>query len=447
MVDRATTIRYQALSWLTLAAALSYLCRNSVGVAESTLRKDLGLTLEQSGWFMGAFFWTYAILQIPSGWFAERRGTRIAMSVFALGWSLAMICIGIAPGFWLLIAAQLMMGAAQAGIFPASCNSIGHWMPLARRSLACGILAAGMQLGAISASGLTGELMTPLGWRWVFVLFALPSILWTFGFFLWFRDYPTQIPAVNSNELALIASGRANDSSKQHTESSGPIHLRVIMLSPVMWWLCGQQVCRAAGYMFFASWFPTFLQETRGVSVKESGYLQGLVLAGTLIGCIFGGMITDWIWRRTRNLRLSRSGVGAASLGACSLLILGAWFVESVSLAVVLLTLGAFFAALAGPSAIATTIDIAGPRVPQVFGLMNMCGNFAAAACPVLVGKLFQVTENWNLVLLLFSGIYLAGAICWLFVNPNAQHALRTIVQTKTDDSGSHAATHTNATR
>ena len=428
MLDRPTTIRYQALTWLTLAAALSYLCRNSVGVAESTIREDLGLTLEQSGWFMGAFFWTYAILQIPSGWFAERRGTRIVLSVFALGWSLAMICIGIAPGFWLLIAAQLLMGAAQAGIFPASCNSIGHWMPLARRSLACGILAAGMQVGAISASGLTGELMTPLGWRWVFIVFAVPSVLWALGFYQCFRDYPSQVPAVNSSELALIGSGHASKLPKQQTDASEWIPLRLIVFSSVMLWLCGQQVCRAAGYMFFASWFPTFLQETRGVSVKESGYLQGLVLAGTLIGCIFGGMITDGIWRRTRSLRLSRSGVGAASLGTCSLLILGAWFVENVSLAVILLTLGAFFAALAGPSAIATTIDIAGPRVPQVFGLMNMCGSFAAAACPVLVGKLFQVTENWNFVLLLFSGIYLAGAICWIFVNPKAQHALRLAV-------------------
>ena len=428
MLDRPTTIRYQALTWLTLAAALSYLCRNSVGVAESTIREDLGLTLEQSGWFMGAFFWTYAILQIPSGWFAERRGTRIVLSVFALGWSLAMICIGIAPGFWLLIAAQLMMGAAQAGIFPASCNSIRHWMPLARRSLACGILAAGMQVGAISASGLTGELMTPLGWRWVFIVFAVPSVLWALGFYQCFRDYPAQVPAVNSSELALIGSGHASKLPKQQTDASEWIPLRLILFSSVMLWLCGQQVCRAAGYMFFASWFPTFLQETRGVSVKESGYLQGLVLAGTLIGCIFGGMITDGIWRRTRSLRLSRSGVGAASLGTCSLLILGAWFVENVSLAVILLTLGAFFAALAGPSAIATTIDIAGPRVPQVFGLMNMCGSFAAAACPVLVGKLFQVTENWNFVLLLFSGIYLAGAICWIFVNPKAQHALRLAV-------------------
>ena len=49
---------------------------------------------------------------------------------------------------------------------------------------------------------------------------------------------------------------------------------------------------------------------------------------------------------------------------------------------------------------------------------MNMTGNFAAAACPVLVAKLFQWTENWNLILLMFAGVFLAGAICWLFVNP-----------------------------
>lgn len=417
-MDGTTNIRYRALTWLTLAAALSYFCRSAVGVAESTIRADVGLSLEQSGWFMGAFFWTYAIFQVPSGWFSERQGTRIALSLFALAWSVASIGIGIAWGFWLLIIAQLIMGAAQAGIFPASCNSIGYWMPVSQRSLACGILAAGMQVGAISASGLTGELMAPLGWRWVFLLYALPGILWTVGFYFWFRDHPAQVPTVNAKELALIRSGRTSGSSKTPTASDAPRELRAILLSPVMGWLCCQQVCRASGYMFFATWFPTFLQETRGVSVKDSGYLQGLVLAGTLTGSLFGGMITDWIWRSTKSLRLSRSGVGATALSGCSLLILAAWFVKSPTLAVALLTLGALFAALAGPCAFAATIDIGGPRVPQVFGLMNMCGNFAAAACPVLVGKLFQATANWNLVLLLFAGIYFAGAVSWVFVKP-----------------------------
>jgi ACS family glucarate transporter-like MFS transporter/ACS family D-galactonate transporter-like MFS transporter len=56
---------------------------------------------------------------------------------------------------------------------------------------------------------------------------------------------------------------------------------------------------------------------------------------------------------------------------------------------------------------------------------MNMTGNFAAAACPILVAKLFQLTENWNLILLLFAGVFFSGAICWLLVNP--QQRVRTV--------------------
>jgi ACS family D-galactonate transporter-like MFS transporter len=186
-----------------------------------------------------------------------------------------------------------------------------------------------------------------------------------------------------------------------------------------LWLLCGQQICRAAGYMFFASWFPTFLQETRGVSVKDSGLLQAMVFAGTLTGGLSGGLLTDWLWRRTKNLRLSRSGVGAVFLFGCAILIFSAWFVQSVAVAVALLTAGSFLASLAGPCAFSATIDIGGRHVAQVFGIMNMTGNLAAAACPVLVGALFARTENWDLVLLLFAGVYLCGAVCWFFVDPS----------------------------
>ena len=97
-------------------------------------------------------------------------------------------------------------------------------------------------------------------------------------------------------------------------------------------------------------------------------------------------------------------------------MILAAWFVQGLYPAVALLALGSMFAAIAGPCAIAATIDIGGQRVPQAFGMMNMCGNFATAACPVLVGWLFERTADWNIVLLLFAGVYLTGALCWVFV-------------------------------
>jgi ACS family D-galactonate transporter-like MFS transporter len=418
MAAQPANVRYRALAWLTAAAGLAYLCRNAIGVPESAIREELGLTFRQSGWFMGAFFWSYAIFQIPSGWFAERFGTRIALSLSILAGSAAMLGTAVAPVFWLLVVAQLTMGIAQAGLLPATVNSIGRWMPLAQRSLACGILGAGMQVGAIAASSITGAMIAPLGWRFVFLAFAIPGILWTIGFFARFRDDPAEILASDSNELALICADRSIDASNTETETGEFDELLAIALSPTMWWLCGQQICRSAGIMFIASWLPTFLQKTHGVSVETSGYLQAVVEGGPLLGGIFGGLLTDWIWRRTGSLRVSRSGVGATSLGICSIAMLCAWLVESTEVAVFLLALAAFCAACAGPCAFATTIDIGGRRVPQVAGMMNMTGNFAAGACPVLVGRLFHSTENWNLILLLFAGVFLSGSICWLFVNP-----------------------------
>jgi len=175
--------------------------------------------------------------------------------------------------------------------------------------------------------------------------------------------------------------------------------------------------------MFFASWFPTFLQRTRHVSVSESGYLQALVFLGTLVGSLLGGILTDAIFRRTGSIRLSRSGVGAGALAACSGLILAAWFVENATLAVALLAIGAMAAALAGPCAFSATIDTGGGYVPQVFGVMNMAGNLAAAACPIVVARLFAWTANWDLVLLVFAGVYLLGAGFWLLVDPSKKLA------------------------
>ncbi len=411
-------VRYRALSWLILAATLAYLCRSALGVAESTIREQLGITLDQSGWFMGAFFWTYAILQVPSGWFAERLGTRLSMTIFAVCWSLATLGIGVASSFWLLIVAQLVMGAAQAGILPASCNSIGHWMPVSQRTSSCGVVSAGMQVGAIAASSLTALLMTYFGWRWAFLLFAVPGLVWAVGFYLRFRDRPEEVPAVDAGELAEIRAGRPPEEIRAEETASESSELLAIACNPVVWWLCGQQICRAAGYMFFVSWLPTFMQVTCDMTPERSGVLQTIILAAMLPGNVLGGMLTDWIWRRTNDLRLSRSGVSAVSLGLCSLFILGSWFARGSELTVGLLAVGGFFAALAGPCAFAATIDIAGPRVPQVVAVMNMSGNFAAAACPVIAGKIFQGSEDWNRILILFAGLYFAGALCWLRVNP-----------------------------
>jgi MFS transporter, ACS family, D-galactonate transporter len=413
--ERPTKVRFQVIALLTLAAAIAYVVRNAVGVAESTIREDLSLSLRESGWFLGAFFWSYALLQVPGGVLAQRRGTRFTLTLAAVCWSLAAVGIASAQWLWLLLAAQLVMGASQAALFPAACLSVSRWVPLARRSISCAFLSTGMQIGAITASLLTGPLILLIGWRWVFVCYAVPGICWAAIFLLRFRNSPNEDPAVNESERRLIRHESVATSTPDGKRRATPWD--AIVRSPAVWFLCAQQMARAGGYMFFASWFPTFLQETRGVSVKDSGYLQALVFSGTLVGGLCGGLLTDWIWRTTGSLRLSRSGVGTTFLACCGGLILAAWFVEDTILAVGLLGLGALCSSLCGPCAYSAAIDIGGSHVPQVFGLMNMAGNLAAAACPILVAELFQRTENWGIVLVLFAAIYILGAICWALVD------------------------------
>ena len=143
-----THVRHNVSAWLAAAAAIAYLCRNSIAVAEKTIRIDLGLTEAQMGMILGpAFFWAYALAQIPAGSLGERFGSRRTIPVLSVIWSLATACIVVAGSAASLIAARIGMGIAQAGLFPCSTNSIANWHPQIGRAFASGTLGAFMSVG------------------------------------------------------------------------------------------------------------------------------------------------------------------------------------------------------------------------------------------------------------------------------------------------------------
>jgi MFS family permease len=155
---RDTRVRYVVLAWLCLAALIAYICRNSIAVAEKPVREDLGLQdlyllgrtftpKQQMGWVISAFFVTYALFQLPAGWVAHVLGTRRALPLFSLLWSSAMGLTFVAAGVPVLVAARLGMGAAQAGIFTCTTDTISKWFPAGRRALASGAVGSFMSLG------------------------------------------------------------------------------------------------------------------------------------------------------------------------------------------------------------------------------------------------------------------------------------------------------------
>lgn len=418
--QKPTNVRYQVLTWLSVAALLAYFARNCVGVAESTIRSDLELTKAESGWFLAAFFWSYALFQVPAGFLAQRFGTRIVLAWSAVTWSLGLFLLAGSPNLFLLIAAQLFSGMAQAAVFPCAVQSIALWFPEPRRATACSALTIGMQLGAVLTAWLTGFLISHWDWRWIFAVYATPGLAWASVFIASFHDRPEDDPNINTAEIEWIGATTAEEAGgKNPVDKSEVTPWDLILSNRSVLCLCGQQAFRAAGYGFFATWFPSFLQESRNIDVGKSGIFQGLIFAATLFGGLYGGWLVDRIYQRTRSLKASRSGVGILCMLVCGGLIFSASFAKGAGMAVTLIGIGAFAAALAGPCAYVATIDLGKKHVPAVFGFMNMAGNLATGTASVVVGYLVGLTKDWSLVLSLFGIAYFLAAICWWLVDPD----------------------------
>ena len=221
-------------------------------------------------------------------------------------------------------------------------------------------------------------------------------------------------PEITADEIV-----EQESAARTLTQPDEPTPWGAMAVSLPMWLICGQQFFRAAGFIFFPTWFPKFLKETWGVTQMESGLLSSMPLLATVAGCLFGGFLIDQIFRMTASRRMSRQVVAIAFLSLCSILIFLANFAPNAQTAVLMISVGVFCSGIAGPAAYTTTMDMAGDHVPLVFSTMNMSGNIAAAICPMVVPWIVKTSGNWNLVLFFFAAIYLAGAVCWAFLNPN----------------------------
>lgn len=413
---RVSGVRFLVLGWLCLAAAIAYIDRGAIAVPVRDIQNDLQLSDEDMSTVMSSFFLGYAIFQIPGGWLGNRWGTRLALTLFALAWSMATGMLGLAAGFYTLLSCHFANGIAQSGIFPCCVQSISRWFPTSQRALPSGILGSFMSIGGMIATGATAFLLRYVSWPTIFPLLALLGLLWAVGFYAWFRDDPREHPWVNDAERELIAEGE----QKAREPSVKPATpWSVLLTSPQMFLIAAQQFFRAAGYVFYTTWFPAYLQETRSVSVENSGYLATFPLLTVVFGAVCGGAASDWIQRRTGSRRLSRQVFAMVNMSMCALFYLLAYFVHDVTGAVTLIALGTFFAGMGGPVAYTITMDVGGKHISTVFSLMNMAGNIGGALCPKLVTWLVASTGNWNLVLLMFVAIYAASAACWLFVKPS----------------------------
>jgi MFS family permease len=161
--DLPITARTHAIVGVTaLAAVLLYLDRVCISMTAVYVREDLGIDPVRMGQVLGAFFFSYALAQVPSGWFSDRWGARLMMVIYILAWSLFTGLTGLAVGFLTLLAARLAFGVGQAGAYPTAASLLSRWVPSAKRGRASSLVALGGRLGGATAPLLTAALLVAL---------------------------------------------------------------------------------------------------------------------------------------------------------------------------------------------------------------------------------------------------------------------------------------------
>ncbi len=415
---RPTNVRFIVLFGLCLAAGLAYVHRVCLSVVAKTAGSNLDITPGEMGWLFGAFFWTYALFQIPTGLLVDRWGPRRALFLFGLlgaatvAMASAVLLVEAAVGFTILLVSRVLMGIAQAGLFPASTRAIATWFPLERRAFASGTLQACMSLGSAGGAFVTAQLLGVVDWPWVFLIYAVPGVIWSFWFFAWFRDRPTEHPGTNAAEQILLAPGPVAASTERTSFLSLMTDWPVVLL-------CSQQFCRAAANVFWMTWCPTYLINVHGVSEGHAGRLTALPICGVVLGSLFGGFLSDRVLKQTGSLRLSRAGVSMSTAFVGVLVFTLVYFVPAgeVALAITLIATASFFTSGGNPSAYSAAMDLGGKNLAAVFGAMNMWGNLGAFAFSLVV-PVWMGWFGWPAVVLLVGGLYAAGIVLWWPLDP-----------------------------
>jgi ACS family glucarate transporter-like MFS transporter len=427
-----TSVRWRILAILLAFSFMSWFNRVSMPAAyDERIQAGQGISEEQISYVYSALLFAYMLCMTPGGWFADRYGARLALTVMGLGSALFVALTGIVGLFALsatatvgaLLVVRAALGVFTAPIYPASGHAVAHWLPARQHAAANGAIMAAALLGIAACYHAFGFLLDYFDWPSAFLsvgaVTALLALVWT-----WYaRDLPTQHPGVNAAELSWI---RGNGANKRKSDAAGEVReiadaerKRALLTNRSLVLITVSYA--AVGYFeyLFYFWMHYYFEGVLKLGKYESRNYATILYLAMAVGMFFGGWLADYLslaWGRRRGRAVVVAGAmlsGAALLGSGLLATQPGWIVFWFALAL------AAVGATEGPMW-ATALDLGGQRRATAAGIFNTGGNAGGVLAPVLT-PLVSNAYGWPWGIGLGSLVCLAGVSLWLWIDPDDQ--------------------------
>ncbi|HEY5047056.1 MAG TPA: MFS transporter [Rhizomicrobium sp.] len=385
---------------LALAVFVNYVDRGNLATAAPLMRDELKLNNTQIGLLLSAFFWTYTPSQILAGWLAEKINAYRTLALGLAIWSLATAATSFATSFAALIALRLLLGLGESAAFPCSSKLLAEHLPSHRLGAANGLIGVGLALGPAFGTFVGGLAMARVGWRPVFLLFGIASLLWLVPWLIATRE----------------ASRRADTAGK----SPAPSFFAILRQRGAWGASLGHFSANYAFY-FFISWLPLYLVKARGFSVGQMAELGGVIYLVYAASAQVTGWLSDrWMRAGATDSLVRKTFCVTAHVGTAACML--ACAVGGTAVAVAGLLLAAVFFGFATPTIYAIGQTLAGPRAGgKWIALQNCIGNSAGIVAPIVTGFAVDRTGSFVSAFLIAGAVGLAGAFSWGLICPRIE--------------------------
>jgi MFS transporter, Spinster family, sphingosine-1-phosphate transporter len=380
--------QWNALVLLTLLNLLCYFDRTVIFPMFPFLHEEFQISDFRLGLLGSVFMIVHSLTLIPFGYWADRASKQKIMAGGVLVWSAATLLSGALPTVKGLLAARSLVGVGQGAFAPAGTAMVSDCFPASFRARVQAVFNLGMLVGGVLGLASGGLLAQRFGWRYAFVLSALP------GFLLVIPTYRLRVPITSSPESPSVWDLLKN-----------PAYMMVL--------LGGTFAVFAAAA--FTTWGAVFGTRYHGFSItRMSVWLAVLVLTGSLAGVLLGGSVGDWLQARW-------SGGRALIIGASLLLgtpfLLVAVMTDSQPTFLVCIFLATFWLTCYHGPATAVIHDLTPPHAHSfAFALYLFVIHVAGdSTAPALIGIVAD-QRNLRLGMLVAVAATFLAALCFLVV-------------------------------
>lgn len=361
-----------AIILIGAAIALNYIDRGAVSVAAPLIKDEFGLTNERYGVIVSSFYWTYVPALALAGWLADKMSVRLLMALGVATWALATIGMGfvgtgLAGGVTGLLMLRLVMGLGEGVAFPCGSKLIAR-VPEGARGLANISLSGGLALGPLIGTLAGGIMMQLWGWREMFIVFGLATLVWLVPWWLARRG---------------IEEGEG-----RYEESSTPAApLGQVLRQPSFWAITVLHLTGTFALYFIVGWLPLWLVKARGFSILDMSLLTSVFYIAQIAGGSLSAWAIDRAIRNGGNGSKWRRRMLFASVGACVAGLLLLPDIQGWPLLVTLIAITGFGYGPVPNLLFVIGQTMAGPAsAGRWVGAQTSLGNLSGVIGPVLTG-------------------------------------------------------------